>query len=182
MVRDRDLNGLRAPYVSRSGIPGTVGAGDLLSIPTPTAQSRSAIAEDPEAELWGTDFALVETGKSQPGAPAVDFAIDKRTYRDFRLASGGDNLKQALQMRVWTEYGSMPHAPAYGLRRAVGEGITDDFLTLLRVELRRTIAADSRVSRISRFAYEGYGDVIEFDMDIVPIGYDTVRTFALAIV
>lgn len=176
------VNGLRSPYMSRSGIPGTVGVGDLLSIPTPAPQSTRAIAEDPEAELWGKDFALVETGKSRPGAPAVDYAIDRRTYRDFRFVSGEANLRQALQMRVWTEQGSMPHAPAYGLSRAVGEGITDDFLTLLRVELRRTIASDSRVSRISRFAYEGYDDVIEFDMDIVPIGYDTVRTFALAIV
>ncbi len=173
------INGLKSPYISRTGAPGTVKPGDVISIPVRVGSAAAVVVPNEDApgvDPYGTDFALVDTSDSYPGHPSVDLAIDAGTSRDCRTIRGVGNLVQALQMRMWTEQGSIPMIPDYGLRRIVGYGSTAANAAALRLGVRSTIASDSRVSRVSRFDMTIVDDVVTIDADVVPVGTDTVRT------
>ena len=174
------VNGLSPPYVSESGAPGTVRPGDVIAIPTTGAAAPNAIVSGGAGAL-GTDIALTDTVLSAPGRPAVDIAIDRSTLRDVLTVSGVPNLAQALQMRVWTERGHMPLLPDYGLRRSIGIGQTGTFLSLLRLTFTQTLGQDSRVADIPSIRFEPIGDLIEADIDIIPIGSSTARTITTSI-
>lgn len=180
------VNGLKAPYISPDGAPGTVRVGDLISIPRassdPVSGVVAGVGSEPGERLLGTDIALRETSISAPGRPWVDLAIDPRTKRDVKLISGYANLSQALQMRVWTERGHMSLLPNYGLRRAIGIGNTGAFLAIFRLNLRETFRADSRVAGVSTIRFEQVDDLLEVDVDIVPIGSETARTVSTSVV
>jgi hypothetical protein len=180
------VNGLSAPYISPDGSPGTVKTGDLISIPRTNADAVTGVVagvgSEPGEQLLGVDIALLETAFSAPGRPVVDFAIDLRTKRDIKLISGFPNLAQALQLRIWTERGHMPLLPAYGLRRAIGVGNTGAFLAIFRLNLRETFRADSRVAGVSTMRFEQVDDLLEVDVDIIPIGTETARTVSTSVV
>lgn len=181
------INGLQAPYISDTGAPGTVGVGDVISIPVVGGNAQNAIVsgegDDPGSDLLGTDLGLVQDPNSIPGRPLVDLAIDKRTYRDCLSIEGVPNLVQALQLRSWTEQGSMPLAPGYGLPRAIGVNMQGPARTkLYELAVRRSILDDTRVSSIGAVRLTIENDVIDADMDIIPIGFDTAQAVSTALV
>lgn len=171
------LNGLKAPYISESGVPGTVKAGAILTIPTTAATGEAAIVTEgtsPGLDLLGTDLLAVETPLSIPGRPQVDFAVDRRNLKDFKKTpSGVRNLQQALQLRVWTEQGAIPTAPDYGRARVVGFGNTRAQQRVLQLRIQQAVRSDPRVARIDNFQVKAEGDVIEITMDVLPIGEAT---------
>lgn len=180
------FNGLQAPYISAAGAPGTVGVGDVIAVPVegPTANSAIAKPDDELAGLdkLGTDIALAETLASRPGRPAVDIQIDERTGKDFARISGLSNLTQALQLRLWTERGTHPLAPQYGLDTAIGARQTAAFVALLQLQVKQTVRQDSRVRTLRRIQVQAVQDALEFELDVVPIGTDTAQTITAAVV
>lgn len=169
------LNGLRAPYISEAGLPGTLRPGDEILVPAigaePTAAGvQTTPAHDVQDDGLGTNIALRETSRSRPGQPWVDLAIDERTLKDVRLISGVDNLKQAIQMRLWTRRGTMPLLPEYGLPELTGEPNTPELMTELRVAVRSTINADPRVKRLSGLQVKATGDRVEIEAGVIPVG------------
>lgn len=180
------VNDLKPPYLSASKLPGTVWVGDTIAVPVTDPGSVNAVVagqgSDPGEELLGVDIALKETSASQPGRPSVDIAWDERTLRDVKLIRGFDNLAQALQMRLWTERGSLPLSPGYGIRRTIGLKSTAAFLTLLRINYEQTMRQDSRVRGIGRIQFEPAGDLIEVQLDVIPKGASTSRAVSTSIV
>lgn len=175
------INGLTPPYLSPTGAPGTIGPGGTLAVPVFASAANplvpaSASAESALDDLLGTGVQLAEAPGSRPGRPLVDWAIDRRTSADVKLIIGLDNLAQALQMRLWTELGSMPSAPRYGLRRLVGFGVNAADITALRIAVRETVLADRRVENVQRFQFTADQDLVDIDMDVVPIGASSSRT------
>lgn len=180
------VNGLKPPYITPEGAPGTVRPGDIIGVPLIDGAGANSVASgsgsEPGQDLLGTDFALEEVSFSAPGRPVVDWAIDERTNRDAKLITGFDNLGQALQMRTWTERGSLPLLPEYGQRRAIGIGQTGAFLALLRLHHRENVAQDSRVIAITSVRMTVTGDLVELDSDVVPLGAENARTISTAVV
>jgi hypothetical protein len=180
------VNGLKPPYISKAGIPGTVKVGDMISIPTLTGDGQNSIAagsgSEPGVGVLGTDIALADTAYSTPGRPSVDLALDQRTLRDLKTISNFPNFAQAIQLRVWTEQGHMPLSPGYGLRRAIGVKQTGAFLALLRISFESTVRQDSRVQSIGTIRFEVVDDLIEVDMDVVPRGAGSARSLSTALV
>lgn len=178
------LNGLKAPYISESGIPGTVKVGDRISIPTAAGTGAPNIAtrgDEPSLDLLGTDFQFTETSLSVPGRPQVDFVVDRRTTRDFKFTPNGiTNLQQALQLRLWTEIGSIPTAPGYGRPRVIGFGNVNSERRLLELRMRQTVEADPRVDRVQNLKSQAVGDTIEISIDVIPIGATTAATVAVS--
>lgn len=173
-------NELVYPFLSPTGAPGTLAPGDTIAVPVSSSASYPAVggaeaAAAPLTDLLGTNIRLEERPASRPGRPMVDLAVKKGTNKDVDLIRGEDNLAQALQMRVWTERGSLPSAPSYGQRRLVGFGLAAADITALRVSLRETILADSRVQQVKRYRLEVDGDLVDVSMDVVPIGTSTAR-------
>ena len=178
------INGLSYPYISSSGGPGVVSPGTIIAIPRTSGSSviaRVAEGEDPLDDILGTDFKLRETRGSAVGRPSVTIGIDRRTMKDVATIAGLDNLAQAVQLRTWTQVGTMPLAPNYGIMRAIGYGTTSSFISALKVGVRRTIQADRRVSRISRLAMTVDGDYVDFDLDVIPIGLSEALTISTSV-
>ena len=175
------LNGLSAPYLSPVGGPGILRPGDVLLIPTKKANPGTGLTGgDDAAALLGVDIRLRETGLSQPGRAQVDIELDS-TNRDVRTIAGTDNLGQALQLRTWTAGGSFPFAPAYGMPQAIGLGSDQQVYTLLTMAVRTMLKADARVQRVSDFSAQLDGDVVMFDANILPIGYDSVVSVSASV-
>jgi phage baseplate assembly protein W len=177
------LNGLQPPYISETGAPGTVGIGDIIVIPTTVANPASAVgaSDKPGLDLLGTDLALVDTALSAPGRPVVDLAIDEGTLTDLRVIGGIDNLAQAIQMRLWTESGSMPNHPKYGVRRSIGVTQTEGFLSMLQINYREALNQENRIQRVPAFRFEVSNDIVEISIDAVPIGETNAQTITVLV-
>lgn len=169
------VNNLKPPYISKASVPGTVAPGAKIKIPVLSLAGNDKIGQN-EDDIYKTDFRWVETGKSTPGQPRVTLAIDRRTYTDFKLVGGIDNLVQALQMRIWTERGSMPLIPEYGIRRILGLKGLEGAIEIVRVQLRETILADSRVKLVKNIKITTpQSDQIDIEADVVPVGETEAR-------
>jgi hypothetical protein len=181
------VNGLRSPYISDTGAPGTVGVGDLISIPVIGGTSaQNAIVsgqnDEPGTDLLGTDIASTEPVESAPGRPLVDLAIDQSTFKDIKIVSSVANLTQALQLRMWTEQGRLPLSPSYGLPRVIGVNVDQGQAELYALSLKSTLSADSRVRSVSGVRLEKDGDLLDVDANVIPIGYDNAVAVSTAVV
>ena len=180
------VNDLKYPYISVTGAPETVAPGATISIPVIGGGSTAAVVgaeqgTEPGLDLLGTDLALEEIPSSQPGRPAVTLAIDKRTYKDIQLISGVPNLEQAIQLRLWTQQGSMPLIPDYGLSRVIGVNATGAELQLLLLSLKSALLQDSRIQQVTAIRAEVDQDVVTFDIDVVPIGESTAQSVSASV-
>jgi len=108
--------------------------------------------------------------------------VDTRTSRDLASIGGIDNLVQAVQLRLWTMRGSMPHYPGYGMPVAVGFGNTAANLTALKIGLKATIAQDSRIAAVLAIRASTAGDILDIDADVLPVGSTTRTTLSTVVV
>ena len=168
-------NNLKAPYISQTGAPNTIKYGQQITIPSsnhnPDAtriMDRGA-GQSPE-DMWGIDIALYETKESISGRPSVDLTIDPKSGRDVALVKGKNNLTQAVQMRIWTEIGSLPNFPRYGLPKMVGVNFPWYKGQALRLSVRDALREDSRISSVGKTKVTVDKDFIEVDVTVNPIG------------
>lgn len=180
------VNGLKPPYISWAGGPSVARPGDTLLIPRlggdnrTNSAARSAGAT--EEQLFGRDIRLVETANSRPGRPEIDIVVDTRTSKDVATIGGIDNLVQAIQARIWTTRGTMPHYPGYGLPPVVGFGNTAANLTVLKIGLKATISQDSRIDSVLAIRTAASGDTLEVDADVRPVGSTAPTTLSTVVV
>lgn len=175
------LNGLKPPYITPDGGPGTVKIGDVIAVPVVAAAAPNALVtggETPGLDRLGTDLRLVDIANDLPGRVTLDLVVDQSNFTDFLLISGIDNFAQALRLAVLTERGSMPMIPDYGLRQMIGLKSTGATATLLRLALNETISADPRTQRITRIAVTATDDVVEVSADVVPIGAENASVIS----
>ena len=180
------VNALKPPYISWAGGPNVARPGDTILIPSlggdarTNSAARSAGAT--EEALFGRDLRLVETSNSRPGRPGVDLMVDERTNRDLATIAGLDNLVQAVQLRVWTTRGTMPHYPGYGVPTIVGFGNTAANVTAMKIGLRATLAQDSRIDSILAIRVEATDDNLAVDADVLPVGSTSPTTLSTVVV
>ena len=84
-------------------------------------------------------------------------------------------------MVVWTERGSVPFLPFYGIRRTVGYGSTGAAASVLRLNLREAALSDTRVQEVSGIRFWSDGDAYVVDVDVVPVGYGTARSVPVSL-
>ena len=124
------LNGLMAPYVSSSGMAGTVGPGDTLNLPVESSQVASAVVYG--ADLMLSDGRLV----AEPGTSAADV----------QYVSGVACALQGLQVLVNTQQGTDPHRLWLGVPAAIGDAVADSGLIL--ASLVDQVLGDDRFVRV----------------------------------
>tara|TARA_X000001388_G_scaffold20926_2_gene13860 strand:+ start:1073 stop:2965 length:1893 start_codon:yes stop_codon:yes gene_type:complete len=151
------LNNLRPPYISTTGIPGTLAPGSPILVPSsgraavdkfgPTVYGAD-LTEPLASRLFGTDMRLdpvLTTG----GEGLYDLVLSNDT-EDVQLQAGVENLKQGLRTRILTEIGSDPIYPDLGYRRFVGLNATGFDESLTRLSLSSAVEADERIIGIDR--------------------------------
>lgn len=180
------VNGLKPPYISWAGGPNVARPGDTILIPQlngePATNSAGRAAGATEEALFGRDLRLVETVNSRPGRPAVDLVVDDRTNRDLASIGGLDNLVQAVQLRMWTTRGTMPHYPGYGLPNVVGFGSTAANVAAMKIGVRSTIIQDSRIDSVLAIRVEATDDNLAVDTDVLPVGSTAPSTLSTVVV
>lgn len=128
----RDLNDLVPPYVSESGLPGTLAPGDPVLLPVP-----ESVGQTPDDAA--VDFALGDDGDlvSEPGDEPSDV----------QTVAGLASLVQGLgRVRLRTSEGENPLFPLMGVPGRIG----DSQSVAAGVYLSRTVAQILREDRIAR--------------------------------
>lgn len=171
------LNGLQAPYVSLTGMPGTVGVGDVILIPStqPPPRQRAitpVLGVNPEASgaerLLGTDLKLARTRDVND---TFDLEIDvEGGSTDFLDVGGVSNLAQALLSRVRTEKGTNQLYREVGVDRIIGSHSGARDVAIFRIA--QAVRADPRVVSIGNLRTSaGNADAIQIDFDVQPVNF-----------
>jgi hypothetical protein len=179
------INGLQSPYISTTGMPGTIKPGDKLKVPMQGSKTGMQVMGWKHlagSDSWGTDILLDEAPGSRVGRPAVDIAIDRSTGRDIKLAKGKSNLLQAVQMRVWTTMGTMKLFPQYGLPVVVGANIPSYSGRALQLSVRSALLEDSRIASVGRTQATVTGDVVEIDAEVIPINFQSPLSIPVSVI
>lgn len=186
------VNGLKAPFVDAMAttqlagpsnpIPGILGVGDPILIPTFSRPPRSqpllpvlGVKQDEgfEAQLLGTDYLLEEDDQG-----LFDWVIDTDGgSTDLKTVTGRDNLAQGLRTRVTIEKGSNILYRSLGLERVVGLGNIDVDRETARLRLSAAIEADPRVSTVRRIDFaDSVADALVADVDVEVRGFSNAIT------
>lgn len=149
------FNGLRPPFLSDNRIPGTLGVGDRILIPSfaapPSVQTNTATfgvrpGESGEVHTLGRDLLLADSGSRDQ----YDLVVDTTNgSTDIKTVSGIPNLSQAMQVRVRTEQGTDILYRNLGCARVVGLGVTEVDLETAKIRLSDAIAADPRIAAVT---------------------------------
>jgi hypothetical protein len=179
------LNGLRPPYISVAGVPGTLRPGEKISIPVDDAGSSAvgtlpiivgATVDSPEHDrLFGRDFRLDQVEVDSAAAardPTFDLVLTG-DQQDFKLVSGLDNLKQGMRTRLTTERDTSALFPTLGYLPTVGgpRGLVSD--EIMRLRLAEAVRADLRIAEVLGVELRSpTPDQLDVEMDAVVYGLD----------
>jgi uncharacterized protein YoxC len=120
------------------------------------------ITEDAARNPYGSDIKIDEDGR-----------IVVLESNDVALISGIENVKQAINLRLATEVGSMIKQTAFGLAAQPGLAGTTMTLKYVRMSLKDALLQDSRIEDISNLSVTSEADRLSVSMDISIVGYDT---------
>ena len=144
-------------------IPGTVGPGDVLLMPSPEAviqaaavrptplQTRLSAAE----KLFKVDFALTETN---------DFAVTANG--DIQRSYGYANAAQALKLKLTIEQKELEQHQTFGLGLLVGLRNSDITLETLSEQIRTAVESDPRFVSADVVAHLN-GSAINFEVSAI---------------
>lgn len=90
---------------------------------------------------------------------------------DLLIATGINNLRQQLLLKLQTEKGSLALHPDFGtnLVRYIGSRITQELLTKIALEIRKAIISDPRVKSMSDITMYHEGSTIQASFVVYPI-------------
>ena len=138
--------------------------------PVPTSDSLFQIsyqgivsAPPPSAGSYGVDVKLT---------PDNDFAV---SGGDIQTVSGMDNFRQALDIKLETEQGTLLLHRWFGLLTGIGSKGTADSLFAARFNAERTLLSDTRVASVQGISVVLDRDVYQMKAYVVPRGSDVAQ-------
>lgn len=161
-----DWNNLIPPYISNSGIPGTLRPGDSLYIPYTITGSTGTLAPlegvfagDTSEQLYGRGLKLITT----PGHPLegdIKIANDRLGTDEI---FGAECAKQGLWVRMLTEYGKDANFTTLGLPGSIGQ-ITDvSAQAMANAAISWQIQSDNRIEKIDSLDVVASGAELTID-------------------
>ena len=143
-------------------LPGTTNSQNQIYIPSNLpSDADDRIFEIPNvsdnylAKISKVDFLLTDQG---------DIAIN--TVGDFRLATGLNNLIQALKLKIRTQKGTLLRHLEYGLGLEAGISVADIENGAIIDSLNKSIDSDPRFESIDRIAIRLNGSTLAIDMTV----------------
>lgn len=169
-----NLNDLVYPYIVKTNkerlinIDHLLTIGDKIKLPEENSIDQMDIDQYSKKETndvydmsMGMDIAVkVHPDYSGGAIDELAYMYPDKKNRDVASVSGVNNLRQSLQMRLMTQYGTLPYHPKYGtkLLSMIGEKLNDDTVERLKIEILRTIKTDTRVASAEVQQYTANGD------------------------
>ena len=161
------LNGLRFPYISEGGEPGTLRPGDKILLPETATGSGSTMAApwvDIDERLFGKGIRLTAGGDwaLRPDNTGVDYVV------------GLECVQQGLRVRMDTEQGANPAHPSMGLPRVLGEEVQPGQSQAMVIAAMWQLRRDDRVRAIRNHRVVDNGNVLGFEADCVLVNAESV--------
>lgn len=184
------FNDLKAPFISDQGLPGTVGIGDTILIPSTakpveavdiaTTQGVNPVTASGAEQVLGTDLKMVPVkGPGGSGRTTYDLAVDvEQGSTDFKVVSGIPNLQQGILSRLLTEKGNDILYHNLGTSRVIGMGLTEVELEIAQFRIVEAVQADPRITGVRRIRIldsEGGAtpDAVQVELDAEVRGFNT---------
>lgn len=157
-----DANGLRPPYISPLGLPGTVQIGGTLMLPTTGAQQDTipslgpALNEAADEAILGIDFYLTPDG---------EFEIDPASGgTDVREVRGIACYEQALDVRFRTQLGTNLVAPGVGILTPIGQQNGQGVPQAVALSVRSAALQDPRTVAVEGLKVADDGDTVAVEL------------------
>lgn len=191
-----ELNHLDYPYISDDdnyqGSHTVVGIGQVILLPKPTptitAEDLPNVSQQIKNSITdyalGTDLNLMSESDNFQARGGMDDLVSlniKVQGTTLEKVSGNYNLAQALMMRLNTLQGTLPLHPEYGSKvsRFIGTKNTVSNIAKLKVEIERSIRADSRVKTVTINTSQVTGEHAVFELVVTPISMEEQLTMVL---
>jgi len=167
------------PYIANVN-PGITNSSDLVSgetlfIPVKTSSTLSSnkeqfiFSEDVTRDPYGSDIQIDETGNLMfIGGEAATI-------------SGIENVKQAINMQLNTEVGSMIKQAGFGMVAQAGFAGTSMALSYIKMAVQSSIMKDPRVEAVSNIVVNLESDSVFLSMDIKLVGSETSLSVPITI-
>lgn len=117
----------------------------------------------------------------QVGDHQTRLADRKGWRKDFDLISGGQNLQQAIVMRLLTPRGDLSHLghPDYGARvhELIGSGNTETSRNLLRLFILEAVKREPRVEKVMQLTIKtspGTRGTVDISLSVLPVEFSSV--------
>jgi hypothetical protein len=164
-----DLNGLRYPYIARTGGDGVLRPGDYLILPDGATGSTGTFSDpsvDLDERVYGRGVALDSEGdwKRSADGQGVDEVV------------GLDCVKQGLKVRFQTVQGSNPCAPTMGMPEVVGEETGDATTQAFSVSALWQANRDDRVREVRSLTVIDDGATLGFDAQVRLVTSEDIAT------
>lgn len=174
------FNKLDPPYIVNEVIntyPGNVAhIGTVLYIPTydytVSPKIEDISQEAIEQQAYGCDLDIYSATDDNGKMKNIEVKGEcSATDNDLRMVKGIENLKQALQIRLSTEKGSLMLHPDFGsnLSRMCGLKGSTENLTKMMLEAQECLLSDFRVNGLSDLKLEKTERVVKIECIIIPI-------------
>jgi hypothetical protein len=152
-------NNLRPPYISNTGIPGTMRPGDILYLPYAlTGASGTMATFEPmtaEEQIFGRGIKLVTSGEWKGD---YEVSADGQGVNE---VIGNDCVAQGLRIRMGTPLGENRVFPKLGIPAAVGQISSTTSQSVFDIAVSWQLRADNRVDTIKELIIEDTGETIK---------------------
>jgi hypothetical protein len=128
----------------------------------------------PEARAYGTDILMVFDSDGRGDAVLG-------SNGDLAIATGNDNLIQAITLRARCPIGEHPFHRNYGIPAPVGRPGVDDVFALSTFFIRRSLLADPRVGKVRNMNYTQVGDTLTLNAEVQPIDSRIARPISIQV-
>lgn len=142
-------------------------AGEYIFIPVQvnvdegTRKEQFIFTEDTARDPYGCDLALDSDGN-----------LIIRENNDFALVCGIENIKQAIDLRLNTEIGSLIKQSAYGISAQAGFAGSDMAVRYLKMAIRNTLIQDPRIDSVDNVIVALDADALRISMSVSVVGYE----------
>ncbi|MDO8357325.1 MAG: DUF2634 domain-containing protein [Nitrospirota bacterium] len=176
------FNQLSWPFIDTTGTsyPASqrvLSLGSVLLVPIGTDDPAIAHVVIPQPDLYtvllGVDLLTTSIGDLQ-----VNYGTG-----DLSTVQGVPNLQQAVQHRLMTRKGELPHHPEYGsnLPLHIGHVLDQSRVNVIRMEILQTLLADPRIKEIKRLDVSTDADAVHIVGSLGVIGQHDAVTLNLVI-
>lgn len=158
------LNGLKYPYISDSGEPGTRRPTQKILVPvqnlgTISSTIAAPTVTDPDDALLGVDLSMDSDGDLELTAGAFDIG----EAADLELVRGEECFTQNLDARLHTVRGTNLLFIDSGLPVSIGQGATTERLADFATAAIQELRADDRVLAVPAFRLVTIGNQVGFE-------------------
>lgn len=177
-------NDLRAPYISSSGFPDTVGPGDTILIPTLRSNAEienvrssgnSALGASQYDEMLGRDWMLIPHENGWQVTWALEAAGGNV---DLSTVAGMPNMEQAIETILNTVRGTCPMFMQLGYVDVVGKAGTLDRVFEAQLRITEALLRDPRIENVRVPRFHAEKDTVSAEVETTLKNSMQLRTLA----